>query len=314
MIPPKSQIDAWVYRLIDRIRNDQPHEDQFAEFKAEWPQPDGDTARLIAAHANASRGEPILWIIGLHKTRGVVGAQDSEFSNWYAGLSKHFDADPPYPAYHHNVHVDDKTVVAILFDTSRVPFVVKNPNFNQPGTRDKISFEVPYRSATSTHSAKREHLIRLLAPSAALPECDLRYCTLSQNVDSRVDAHIQIFVAAADNRPVIFPHHRCLVELHSASQNEPMPFKVSRMLPLNAKKSKTVVTGSSETIVHGAGTVVIDAYASTNMRNRRADALELVTSLRMPFIELPLIARARLDPLFNSEGKPSWSLKLNAGE
>ena len=42
-------------------------------------------ARKIAGHANAARGEPILWIIGLDEDdHQVTGASDVELADWWA--------------------------------------------------------------------------------------------------------------------------------------------------------------------------------------------------------------------------------------
>jgi hypothetical protein len=49
-------------------------------------------ARKIAGHANAARGEPILWIIGLDEDdHQVTGASDVELADWWAQATAAFD-------------------------------------------------------------------------------------------------------------------------------------------------------------------------------------------------------------------------------
>lgn len=60
------QIESWALRVIDCVKNGQPNEDFLVELKTEWI----DTkkaARIIAGHANAARGENILWLIGVNE-------------------------------------------------------------------------------------------------------------------------------------------------------------------------------------------------------------------------------------------------------
>ncbi len=51
-------------------------------------------------------------------------------------------------------------VVAMLFETDRAPFVVKNPAYGTVGG-DPVSLEVPWREGATTRSARRRDLLRL---------------------------------------------------------------------------------------------------------------------------------------------------------
>jgi hypothetical protein len=62
------------------------------------------------------------------------------------------------------VPYEGKTLVALLFETGRAPFVVK--------TRDEF-LEVPWRVGTRTNSARRSDLVRLLVPVVKLPDFEL---------------------------------------------------------------------------------------------------------------------------------------------
>ncbi len=120
-----TEIEANVLRIVGRVAAGDPVEDARVELKSEWPDPI-KAARRLAGHANAAAGEPILWIIGLDETRGVVGAEKEEVANWLPQVEQQFDQLAP-GVYDLNVPVENKTLVALSVETERAPFVVKNP-------------------------------------------------------------------------------------------------------------------------------------------------------------------------------------------
>ena len=103
-------IEAWVLRIGDQQKRNQPCEDSRVEMKSRWPDPQ-KVARLIAAHANAARGENILWIIGIDESEVIVGADNTELANWLPTVKACFDGVFP-EVIDLNVPVDQKTVVA----------------------------------------------------------------------------------------------------------------------------------------------------------------------------------------------------------
>jgi hypothetical protein len=107
--------------------------------------------------ANAAKGEPVLWLIGVdEKGATIPGAEHRELNNWYPQLVKEFDEGvAPALLVDLNVNSDGKTVVALLFETTSAPFVIKVPNTDR--------LEIPWREGTRTRSAKRAELIRLLS-------------------------------------------------------------------------------------------------------------------------------------------------------
>src|SRR5882672_4801480 len=134
-----AELEGWVFALVERVRKREPVEDQRVELKREWPE-HFKAARRIAAHANSARAESILWVIGIDEEVGLVGVSKEELANWWPQVQSNFDQLPPDLLLHLNVPVDDKTVVALLIDAERRPFVVKNP---KPG--EGIDREVPWR-------------------------------------------------------------------------------------------------------------------------------------------------------------------------
>jgi len=155
------EIEAWALRAIERVEQHQPNEDSRIELRADWPD-HKRAARWIAGHANALRGEPILWVIGVDEDRGVKGASQNNLPNWWAQVKAQFDGSHP-ELCDLLVNWKGNTVVALYFETERIPFVVKNPaHGSQNG--GPVQREVPWRDGTSNRSATHSDLIQLLSP------------------------------------------------------------------------------------------------------------------------------------------------------
>ncbi|MDA0268976.1 MAG: hypothetical protein O2890_11825 [Cyanobacteria bacterium] len=169
------QIESWALRVIDCVKNGQPNEDFLVELKREWPNED-KAARRIAGHANAALGDNVLWLIGVDEKNGVVGVNATDIATWYPKVQSCFDESLAPRMSPLNIPVDGVTVVALLFETNRAPFVVKNPN---GGT---IHREVPWRENTSIRSAHRSDLIRVLAPIQFLPEIEILSAELEATI------------------------------------------------------------------------------------------------------------------------------------
>ncbi len=163
-----AEVEHWVITVADRVRASAPIEDSRVELKAEWPDA-VDAARRIAGHANAARGDPVLWIIGLDEKRGAIGAAVNELAKWHPKVQAQFDGIAP-AMEDFLVPYDGQTLVALLFETSGAPFVVRNPMFGKPGG-GPISRETPWREGTSIRSATRTDLIRLLRTTSATAIC-----------------------------------------------------------------------------------------------------------------------------------------------
>lgn len=207
------EIENWALSVIDRVKSGQPVEDTRVELKSKWPDPQ-KAARRIAGHANAARGAPILWLIGVdEKSREVPGADMTEFTDWFNSVRACYDELPPQPV-EVNVPVDSVTVVAIFFETTRAPFVVKNP------VGGAIQREVPWRETTEIKSATRSQLLRLLSPIQNQPVIEevsalLRAEKVSSNGDAHWDfkAYLALFLYQPEDQQIVIPKHRCGVSL-----------------------------------------------------------------------------------------------------
>jgi hypothetical protein len=212
------QIESWALRVLDCVKNGQPNEDFLVELKTEWPTDYNKVARRIAGHANAARGEKILWLIGVdEKQKEVKGADTSvDLANWYSTLTSQFDELSP-SVTPLNIPFDDVVVVALLFETERAPFLVKN------ASGGAVSREVPWREHTSTRSARRADLIRLLAPLELLPEIsllgDIKLTARLEGKDSVGNHHFgglslaaEMYIVPRNGNRIVIPFHQCSVE------------------------------------------------------------------------------------------------------
>lgn len=271
------QIESWALRVIDCVKNGQPNEDFLVELKTEWI----DTkkaARIIAGHANAARGENILWLIGVNEKKSgedcIVEVDQTELSNWYSSIEACFDELAPrmIPL---NIPVDGKTVVALLFQTDRAPFIVKNPDGKIPHR------EVPWRENTSLRTAKRSDLIRLLSPIEKLPEIEIIDLELnaciggrpnylgSQSCPDQLYLESNLYIVSKNRERIIIPFHRCKVifnigRLPDIESNHieicPAGNRDSIWIG-NNQKSLTVESTEHEIVIDGAGKVLLKVSA-----------------------------------------------------
>ena len=143
----RTDIENWARQIIERAEAQQPVEDARVELKADWPTDYPKAARRLAGHANAAHGEPILWLIGLHEQRGPLGASQTDLAPWWDQVRSCFALNFPPDLTDVNIPHRTGTVVALLFNTDRAPYLVNNPSGGL------IQREVPWRKATSVHPA-----------------------------------------------------------------------------------------------------------------------------------------------------------------
>jgi hypothetical protein len=160
------QLEGWALDIIDRVQR-HAFEDANVELKRVWPSEHEKAAWQLAGQANAARGEPVLWLIGVDEKEGAVGAPEEELANWWSQLSRWFE--PPAPRLDNvTTFVKGRPLVALVFDTAARPFVVRRA---RNGNEERL---IPWREGNSTRTAHRSEMLRLLAPSVLLPEFDVR--------------------------------------------------------------------------------------------------------------------------------------------
>jgi hypothetical protein len=194
-------------RVLDAVRNGAPVEDALVELKREWPTDHKRAARRLAGHANAARGAPILWLIGVQDDGSdVPGVSQADLATWWAQVRACF-ADDVYPSIHDvAIHFEGATVVALAFETDRAPYLVR-----VAGSTD---LEVPWREATGVRSARRSELLLVLSEAISLPEVEVMHAwseaVIRQSdpgtLDIRVNANCFFDCPPGDS--LTFPFHR----------------------------------------------------------------------------------------------------------
>ena len=247
-----SQLENWTIEILDRVKRKEPIEDSRVELKREWIDYK-KAARRIAGHANAARGAEILWIIGVDEKDGVVGAEQYEFALWFSQIKSQFDGLAP-SVQDLIVPYAGKTVVALLFETNRAPFVVSNPVYGQKDG-GSVSLEVPWRELTGIRSAKRDDLIRLLVPLLEVPTIEVldgEFRMERSDFDTNFNnINLNMYVVPNTQDMVVIPFHKLSVNLRFDEISDPY---VSDDISLYADgNSSTLKATYSELVVQGPG-------------------------------------------------------------
>jgi hypothetical protein len=160
------EVEVWTRQIVDTALSGQPSEDSRIELKSEWIETE-KAAHQLAAQANAIGGTRILWIIGVdEKRRALTNPPVTEKSNWLAGLTSFFDGFPPTLSNDVNIIIQDKSVVALLFDTEQgAPYVVRR---GSGGSYPE--YVVPWREGTAKRTARRHELLRILVSKRGLAD------------------------------------------------------------------------------------------------------------------------------------------------
>jgi len=269
------QIESWALSIIDRVEAGQPNEDSRVELKAEWIQAE-KAARRLAGHANAAGGAPVLWLVGVNEKKGVVGARHEDLADWYPKVQAQFDGLAPQ-LVDYNIPVGGKTVVALLFETERAPFVVKNPCF---GKKDggPVEREVPWREGTRVRSARRADLVRLLSPLQALPDFEVLSGTLVAKREISEGESVlvwrlilELYVETPSEDRVVIPFHRCRATCEVSPSVGRMVFNYVRLEPPlssappghSRQLSKTIDATRDEVLIYGPGKLYLFAGLGT---------------------------------------------------
>jgi hypothetical protein len=304
------QIEAWALRVIDQVKRGQPNEDSLVELKAVWPPDVAKTARQIAAHANTARGQPLLWLMGVDEKTGVTGVDRANLANWYPQIEACFDGLAP-DLRDLNVPVEGKTVVALLFDTTRAPFVVTN----QAG--GAISHEVPWRQGTRTRSARREELVRLLVPHLSMPDIEvlaakvrgLRPETTTDLGDTRrVEVHVELYITPRSPGRLTAPLHRTtLAVIIDGTRLTFSKFQFASV------KGSLVQRTTSEAIIDGPGVLGVQTQERFRGLTPLANT-DAVVELNVGFVGIDRPAAFRLNLPFgydDQEGGRVWGERLD---
>lgn len=297
------EIETWARRICERVANKQPVEDGRVELKADWPDA-SKAARRIAGHANASRGETILWLIGVDETKGVAGVVHQEFSNWWAKVRAAFESEVP-ALQDLNIDIGGKTVVALCFETIRLPFVVKNPAHGK--VSGEIEFEVPWREGTAIRTAKRGDLVLMLGPLIKEPKVEILKGEITYYPTQKHPQglptfffNLKTYIVPKTSDALCFPLHNCRASVMANSEVIGDGFRMT-IDSERANLERTVQQANTERLVSNMKVpfnelilnqpemVSIDGKQGFAPRYSGQDELELRISLVEAISELPLV-------------------------
>jgi hypothetical protein len=313
----KPQLEKWVLDVVDQIVSNHNVEDSRVECKREWIIPE-KAARLIAGHANAARGDPILWLIGVDEKAGLIpGAALNELADWLPSMESRFDGIAPKLSLHLNVPRGESTVAAMLFETDRAPYVVKS---SVPG---EVSHEVPWREGTRTRSARREDLIRMLIPRQVSPEIELLKAELAAQLPAgstsgeRITGQITLYIVPIISDTLIIPFRKTSLSLDiEGAQLHFQPERLGPHVYLNwgdrhrppssEVRSLTIAATDTEVIVTGAGELLIEfghSEEGASLFTQHRSPVKMTGKLLPAGFELPVVFDCVMEP----EGPGKWS-------
>jgi hypothetical protein len=303
----KQDIELRVINILERVLKNQPIEDDTVELKAEWPRDHQRAARRIAGHANSARGESILWLIGVDEKGEVVGADFEELPTWFARVRSRFEGLLAPDLISLAVPFEDKTVVALYFETDRAPYVIKTGDAT--GT---VTHEAPWREANSTRSARRADLLKMLYPIQRSPKVEVLDGSISlfrslaaplggEGLQWTLTLKLYFTTHALDT--VVFPFHRCQVALRHEGAADDAYFDNLRMTPPTTyharefkekNQSLTVSATEHEVLVNTAGMVILSgeilvAGPAPRVPPRR---LSVKAHLMPHHVEIPMVFEA----------------------
>ncbi len=322
------EIENWVLQIVERVKARQPIEDSRVELKSAWIKPE-KAARQIAGHANSAHGAPVLWLIGLDEINGVVGASHEELAEWYAQVKSQFNGLAP-ALMHYNIPVDDRTLVALLFESDRAPFVVINPMFGKTGG-GSVALEVPWRENTSTRTATRAELLKILAPHQELPIFDILDGQLVARPEKHNGQetlawtlHLTMYAETASTTRVVIPFHKCAVSLEIPGQIALTEFSSFSMTPpeqvriremSSTPMSLTIEATPDEILINGPGKLHLNGQMYCSAPHPLPDDLpaQIRASLRPVLSDLSIPLQLSLTRVTPDTGKVmKWVYKTRS--
>jgi len=187
-------------------------EDAGLELKGSPPGPEAKAAQLAGA-ANASGGDPIVWVFGIADDGTFVDITGFEFDDWFAKMPSQFDGPYPEPTIAW-LEYEGNGILAASFRTDHAPYVVKRAT-------DPRQRETPWREGSLTRTATRSELIRMLLPLARLPRIEVLGGGIAfepqpgQHPDTlkSISFSAEVFIEPVDTVAFHLSQHRCAVTM-----------------------------------------------------------------------------------------------------
>lgn len=201
-------------RAIESARGGRAFEDHRIEYKSKMIELDR-FARRLAAHANAARGSPIVWLLGFDEATGLCWpGPTQDINDWWPRVQACFEGAVAPDLVTSIARLSQEQPVTVLaFGTERAPYVVKR------GTSGD-EFDVPFRDGPRTRSAKRHELLAILAPAASTPNVEPLGASVSQ-YDETLNASFEMYIVPRGWNPLsgvplpAIALHRCAMTVES---------------------------------------------------------------------------------------------------
>jgi hypothetical protein len=205
-----------------------------------------------------------------------------------------------------NIPAEGKTVVALLFETDRAPYVVKNPVYGQP-SGGPVQLEVPWREARSTRTASRSDLLRILSPIQKNPSFELLDARLkvypeqtgyspdvgliySSEKNLVWKLEMDFYVVPRTDARVVIPFHRCSASFEIPGHIVRTQFKSIVVEPLSSLyhrrndvttriDSLTIESTKYEVLINGPGKVKLRSEADHPRCETASKEVEIRVSL-----------------------------------
>jgi len=210
-------------------------------------------------------------------------------------------------------------VVALLFETTRAPYVVKNPD---GGT---VQLEVPWRDGTSVRSARRSDLIRMLVPLQQVPEVEIRQGRLSTYVQQQPNTKsvlswtlwLELYLVPLSQARIVLPFHRCRGAVSVSGFLPETNVEVTlapgaeHRLGSDPIPSLTIGGGNTELLVEGPGSAYLRASFRTDVTDAQATEGALVrVTLQPVHASVPAVVEAKLPLVSDAKAaSPQWIYK-----
>ncbi|MHC1623151.1 MAG: hypothetical protein ACXQTR_01000, partial [Candidatus Methanospirareceae archaeon] len=226
---------------------------------------------------------------------------------WSAQVRAEFDGLAPQLLRDLNVPVAGITVVALLFDTDRAPYLVKNPAYGQPNG-GPVQLEVPWREARSIRTALRSELLKILSPIQKTPSFELLNAELKVypelgGPDAHGDKtysddpknltwklHIDFYVAPRTDAHVVIPFHRCRASFEIPGRIPRTQFESIVIEPLSSLyhragrvtmriDSVTIENTRYEVLINGPGRIILRGEVEIPKRQMNSKQAEVRVNL-----------------------------------
>lgn len=165
-------LETRVLAAVERVRAGEKIENDLIECKRTWPT--DNKARQLAGSLNRAAGDPVIYVVGIDEKDGSIhDTSHTEILDWWNQIVGQFDQIPPEMIRHIDVPINaTESVVGIAFSSDRAPYLVKTGSA-------RPSLEIPMREGTGTRTARRDEVMRILAPALRVPAVTMLESTFS---------------------------------------------------------------------------------------------------------------------------------------